>query len=218
MKKVLKITSMAALALLLAACGNNESTETVESSAESTVESVESVEESSQEDAESATEDQSDASTEETENAETDEPAADAVTFEFYVDGGETPFETFTVDNAEGMSVMEAMENIDGLEFNFNEEDGVIDQIGEYTNDYGTEETWAYLLNGQYAELGVVSQTLEAGDTIAWYYGTSDLIPMNLVPAEEAALELDNPAAAEATEEMASEILEEDTEETSVEE
>lgn len=207
---------MAALALLLAACGNNESTETVESSAESTVESVESVEESSQESTESATEDQADTSSEDAENAETDEPAADAVTFEFYVDGAEEPFETYTVDNAEGMSVMEAMESIEGLEFNFNEEEGVIDQIGEYSNDYGTEETWAYLLNDQYAELGVVSQTLEAGDTISWYYGTSDLIPMNLVPAEEAALELDNPAAADAAEDVASEVIE-NAEESSVE-
>ncbi len=200
MKKFLKILSTAALALILAACNNN-TTEEVESSSDSTVESE-------QENSESSESVDSEVSSEDAEEANDEDPTAKGVNFEFYVDGAEEPYETFVAENADGMSVLEAMESIEGLDFNFNEEEGVIDQIGDYTNDYASEQTWAYLLNGEYAEFGVVSQTVENGDTIAWYFGTADQIPMNLVPSEANAVELDNPGMTEAAEEVADQASE----------
>ncbi len=202
MKKFLKILSTAALAFILAACNNN-STEEVESTSESVVEStVESEQESSETSSESV---ESEGSSDQAEETNDEDPNAEGVTFEFYVDGSEEPYETFVVENADDISVLEAMESIEGLDFNFNEEEGVIDQIGDYTNDYTTGQTWAYLLNGEYAEFGVVSQHVENGDTIAWYFGTADQIPMNLVPAEAGAVELDNPGMTEAAEDVAEE-------------
>lgn len=178
MRKFLKISSLVAIALVLVACGGKDEKKTEESSAPP-VESSSVVPESV-----SSVESQAVSSESTPAPAETAEPTADAVKFEFYVDGADKPYETFAVNNAEGMSVKEAMETITGLTFTFNEDEGVIDHIGDHKNNYETGETWAYLLNGQYAELGVVSQKLKAGDTIKWYYGTSDLIPMNLIPAE----------------------------------
>ena len=35
------------------------------------------------------------------------------------------------------------------------------------------------------AEFGVVSQTLEEGDNIKWYFGTIDQIPITIIPASE---------------------------------
>ena len=57
-----------------------------------------------------------------------------------------------------------------------------MDSIEGYENDYTVGNTWTYVFNGEYAQLGVVSQTLEAGDEIDWYYGTIDEIPINVVP------------------------------------
>lgn len=204
MRKLLKLMSMVAITFLLVACNNKEETESVES-----VESVES-----QAPVESDTESSQEISSVEESEADdesAEEPSAENVTIEFYVGNQSEPSNTYSVSITEGTNVLETMELIEEIDFNFNEEEGVIDQIGDYVNDYDTGETWTYLLNGQYAELGVVSQILEPGDTVTWYYGTIDLIPMHLIPAEEQAVELENPGQTTAADEVAEEITEEGT-------
>ncbi|MGF3066805.1 DUF4430 domain-containing protein [Facklamia sp. P12945] len=89
----------------------------------------------------------------------------------------------YEVNNIGGVSVLEAMSAIEELEFNFNEDEGVVDIIDGVENDYAPN-TWVYLINKQFAELGVVSQKLEDGDEIEWYYGTIDDIPVTIIPAE----------------------------------
>ncbi|MCR8969754.1 DUF4430 domain-containing protein [Facklamia sp. 7083-14-GEN3] len=89
----------------------------------------------------------------------------------------------YEVNNIGGVSVLDAMSAIEELEFNFNEDEGVVDVIDGVENDYAPN-TWMYLINKQFAELGVVSQTLEDGDEIEWYYGTIDDIPVTIIPAE----------------------------------
>ncbi|MGX7108716.1 DUF4430 domain-containing protein [Facklamia miroungae] len=91
----------------------------------------------------------------------------------------------YQVNNIGGVSVLEAMSAIEELEFNFNEDEGVVDVIEGVENDYAPN-TWMYLINKQFAELGVVSQKLEDGDEIEWYYGTIDDIPVTIIPAQEA--------------------------------
>ena len=83
------------------------------------------------------------------------------------------------------MNVIGAMEAAEELTFTFNEEEGIIDVIEDIANDYETGDTWVYLLNDQMAEFGVVSQTLEEGDNIKWYFGTIDQIPITIIPANE---------------------------------
>lgn len=201
MKKFLQLITFSLLALVLVACGDQNNTEvesqpaesSVESAAESEVESEATEEEADadNEDAESV-EDADDAeSTTDTDDAESEdadqvvgEEEADetAVTFTMFVDGEET--ESYTANDVAGLSVLDAMESIEDLEFNFNEDEGVVDEIAGISNDYETGESWTYLLNGEFAELGVVSQTLSEGDEISWYFGTIDDIPVNIVPAE----------------------------------
>ena len=197
MKKFIKLAAVSSLALLLVACSNEEDKEPETTAPES----ASQVEESSSESDQSQASDNSQESTDENSSSDEsgdlsddsqdipdesgDQAVTDAVKFTFYTNGEETPFQEFEVEDGAGLSVLEAMEQIDGLDFNFDEAEGVIDTIGDYTNDYELGETWAYLYNGQYAELGVVSQTLEAGDEIAWYFGSPDDIPMNLIPAED---------------------------------
>lgn len=170
MKKFLKFIAFSAVIFLLTGCtdlGKKKEEETTV--AETTVETTQAPE-----------------TEQETSEAEVaKEPTEDAVVFKFFVNGEEQPELSFFVEDAEGMSVKEAMESQDKVPFNFNEDEGVIDSINKIKNNYETWETWAYLYNGIFAELGVVSQKLEAGDSIHWYYGTVDQIPNEIIPAEE---------------------------------
>lgn len=189
MKKIIKLIALPALALFLAACQNTaeeppaesasvesvaqESTETPAS--EQSEGSVESGAESTESDAEGTE------STESTEGETTEEASETAATFKFFISGEEAAVAEFAVEDAEGLSVLEAMESNADITFNFNEVEGVIDSIEGQENDYTVGNTWTYILNGEYAQLGVVSQTLTAGDQIEWYYGTIDEIPINVV-------------------------------------
>lgn len=171
MKKFIKIMTLPLLATLLVACTNNDDNNDVET----TVEETTVVEETQAEETTAAP-----AEEEETTVAE-EEADENAVVFTIYVTGEEEPVAEFFVNDAAGMSVLEAMESQKDLDFNFNEEEGVIDTIVGYTNDYDMGNTWTYLYNESFAEFGVVSQTLEEGDTIDWYYGTIDEIPINII-------------------------------------
>lgn len=180
MKKFSKFLALTVVFLFLAACGNEnkpEQAETTEAPQTTVAETTQAPESKSEESSEEA-DNQGDESNQ-------DEKNENAVTFKFYIHGEEDPELSFTIDDAEGKSVKEAMESQDQVPFNFNEEEGVIDSINDVENNYETWETWAYLYNGSYAELGVVSQTLEAGDEIAWYYGTADEIPMSLIQEDD---------------------------------
>ena len=195
MKKFIKLMALPAFALFLVACQNTTEEQPVESSAvESVEESVAeqssqvSIPESSESTDESA---ESNADGEETESASTEESGDDseeasetAISFAFYVAGEEEAIATFNSEEIEGLSVLEAMEANEDLTFNFNETEGVIDSIEGYDNDYSVGNTWTYVLNGEYAQLGVVSQTLTAGDQIDWYFGTIDEIPINVIQSE----------------------------------
>lgn len=189
MKKFLRAITITSLAFILVACQQEPADVQVESTPP--VESSQSVESTSEENNQEATSEESSESTTENESTDTesteedenstDEATGEEMSFAFYLTGQEEPIAEYTVNVPAGTSVLDAMNSIEGLEVNFNEEEGVIDQIGDYTNDYAAGETWAYLYNGSYAELGVVSQTLEPGDEISWYFGHAEDIPMNLV-------------------------------------
>lgn len=176
MKKIIKLISLPLLAIVLVACTNNGNN----TPEETTVEETTVVESTSEE----TTVAEETTTAENQESQASEEPAEDAVAFNFYITGEEEPIAQFTVNDAAGMSVLEAMESNEELDFTFNETEGVIDVIEGHTNDYEMGNTWTYLYNGQFAEYGVVSQTLEAGDTIDWYYGSIDQIPINIIPAE----------------------------------
>lgn len=205
MKKFIKLITLPTLALLLVACQSSTEEQPAESApAESTeqvsTESTESTESTSgdaeseateesgaeqgSEESDAAASDNGEGTTEDGESAteDTEEASETAATFAFYVSGEEAPIAEFSVEDAEGLSVLEALESNEDLTFNFNETEGVVDSIEGYENDYTVGNTWTYVYNGEYAQLGVVSQTLEAGDEIDWYYGTIDEIPINVVP------------------------------------
>lgn len=221
MKKFLKLLALPLLAMFLVACNETpeetapettpteETTPVEESSTDATSETTE---EST--DAEGSTESAADTESESAENADTAEADETAVTISLIISADEETVAEFTVPNAEGMSVMEAMEAAEELNFVFNEEEGVIDSIDDIENDYDAGNTWVYLLNDQMAELGVVSQTLEAGDNIKWYFGSIDEIPITIIPAAEEDAALEETADAE-TEEVTEEeqvVIEEDGE------
>lgn len=190
--KFVKLLSIALTAVLLAGCSyfsRKDQPVEEESSIESVV-SSESVVESSIE-----TQASTSGSTSLNEADESISPAEaseSAVTFEIFVGASSEPIASFAVENAEGLSVLEAMQSQADLDFNFNEEEGVIDRIQDHTND--GFNTWMYTLNGQFAELGVVSQTLSAGDKVAWYYGQVEDIPVTITPAEAPATMVDETA------------------------
>lgn len=206
MKKLLKALSLLALSFILVACQNNrnqpaesassqpvesqpaESQEVVstESQADDPADNArdESAESVASQDTDKESDPDADPETDDSDSDTGSEVTGETVTLAFYVDGSEVPEAEYTVEFVEGMNVLEAMEAADGLDFTFSDEEGVITEVDGISNDWSTEQTWTYLLNGEYAELGVVSQTLEAGDEIAWYFGTADQIPVNLVPAE----------------------------------
>lgn len=187
MKKYIKILVLPLLAFLLVAC-TNEQEEPVESAPEETTEqSVEESVESIPTEGEEVTETEENGEEPAEEETETEEAevSEDAVRFVFYVSGEDEAVAEYAVEDAEGMSVLDAMSSIEELDFTFNEVEGVIDLIEGYENDYDIGNTWTYLYNEQYAQLGVVSQTLSAGDTIDWYFGTIDEIPVTIIPEEE---------------------------------
>lgn len=203
MKKIIKFITLPALALLLAACQDTPEEQPIESApVESSVEQVETTEQSQDAESNAASEgaeesgaedasqesdaegsDNGESATEDEQaDAEDSEEASEtAVTFAIYVSGEEAPIAEFSVEDAEGLSVLEAMESNEDFTFNFNETEGVIDSIEGYENDYTVGNTWTYVYNGEYAQLGVVSQTLSEGDQIDWYFGTIDEIPINVV-------------------------------------
>lgn len=209
MKKFLKLITLPLLATILVACGNEAEVPNTESSAVEETSSVEETTESVSESTESETSESE--SVEETESVEESEDADEtAITLSLIVSGTEETLGEFSVPFEDGMNVLGAMEAAEGLEFTFNEEDGVIDVIDGITNDYETGETWVYLLNDQMAEMGVVSQTLVEGDDIKWYFGTIDQIPITIIPADDEVVEEDVTVEDEAAEEQVEVI--EDTE------
>ena len=122
----------------------------------------------------------SESASESTSAASGDEKSS-TVTFTFFVHG--ESIGSFDVPNAVGKTVFEAMESNTEIKFNFNQEEGVIDNIFDNPND--GVNTWVYLLNHQVADAGTKTQVLKAGDSIQWYFGTIDEIPTTIIPAEE---------------------------------
>lgn len=202
MKHLLKLTSLVMAMFLLAGCtqnGGDKKETTQEATTEATTQASEKKDEKAEDskeadkdkkdkdatDKEDSTQEGDEADKESTEEDQDSEAASeDAVSFKFFVNGQEQTDLAFTVEDADGMSVLEVLEAQEDLDFNFNEEEGIVDTINGVSNNYGTWETWTYLLNGQFAELGVVSQTLSPGDEIEWYYGTTDAVPVNIIPAQ----------------------------------
>lgn len=200
MKKYVKLLSLPILTLMLVACGNQnkpaEETTTAAPEATTVAETTGSqvstpndtttvADESTEEgettaEGEEAEETQDGEETQEGDETEDADVAATDVKFTLYVDGEETA--NFVAKDAVEGSVIDAMTSIEELEFNFNEDEGIIDVIDGIENDYETGKTWVYLLNGEYAEFGVVSQTLSEGDTVEWYYGFPEDLPVNIIP------------------------------------
>lgn len=197
MKKYVKLLSLPILTLMLVACGNQnkpaEETTTAAPEATTVTETTGSqvstpndtttVADESTEEGEETQEGETTVEGEETQEGDETEDADVAATdvkFTLYVDGEETA--NFVAKDAVEGSVIDAMTSIEELEFNFNEDEGIIDVIDGIENDYETGKTWVYLLNGEYAEFGVVSQTLSEGDTVEWYYGFPEDLPVNIIP------------------------------------
>lgn len=197
MKKYVKLLSLPILTLMLVACGNQnkpaEETTTAAPEATTVAETTGSqvstpndtttVADESTEEGEETQEGETTVEGEETQEGDETEDADVAATdvkFTLYVDGEETA--NFVAKDAVEGSVIDAMTSIEELEFNFNEDEGIIDVIDGIENDYETGKTWVYLLNGEYAEFGVVSQTLFEGDTVEWYYGFPEDLPVNIIP------------------------------------
>lgn len=179
MNKWFKMTLIFLCALTLAACNNkNENDKAkVENAPEetTTTENGNDANESSQEAATTVEE----TTIEETENDAKGEEGTATITI--HIDEDKT--KEFEVINVGGVSVLDTMSAIKDLDYEFNEEEGVIDVIEGTENDYNPN-TWMYLYNDQFAELGVVSQKLEDGDKIDWYFGSVEDIPVNIIPAE----------------------------------
>lgn len=199
MKKLLKLATLASFTLFLAACQNKPAEpaapeSNVEAPAESTVESAETSQVEPEEDAskeEETSEDKEEKPEDEAiKEADADSPIpADHVRLTLYTSPSEKPTHVYDVEYVEDMNVLDLLDSVKDLEFNFNEEEGVVDEIDGTENDNELGDTWMYLLNGEFAELGVISQTLQEGDEVTWYFGTPDDLPMaherNAAPAEE---------------------------------
>ncbi|MBG9986403.1 DUF4430 domain-containing protein [Facklamia sp. DSM 111018] len=222
MKKWLKLALIPLLALFLAACDSlnkkeepetpveNAPTESTETSKEDTdnKESNEKTDQSEQADGEESKEsEETEGSSEDADKPDEDtdkktysaEGEEGTATIAIYEDGEKV--DEFKIENIGNVSILDAMNAAEDLEFNFNEAEGVIDSINGIENDYAPN-TWMYLFNGAYAELGVVSQTLSDGDQVDWYFGTIDDIPVNILqeeaPAEEDVLAEEEPQAEDA--------------------
>ncbi|MCW6653724.1 DUF4430 domain-containing protein [Aerococcaceae bacterium NML210727] len=175
--KYVKLAIVAIFAIVVAGCSQEQKPEPVSSSVESSsVVSSESSSSISSESSSSVMESSSESS------ASSEQPSEDAVKFTFHVGGQEIG--SYTVNDAVGKSVLDAMKSNPEIVFTFNEADGVIDDMFGTKNDYTESKTWVYLLNDQMAEYGVVSQKLSAGDRIDWYFGTVDELPVKIIPAE----------------------------------
>lgn len=183
MKKYLKILSLPVFALILAACNNNQTNTTPVTTAapeSTTVAATTQDQVSTPLDSTTTNE----ATTTEGDGATTDQVASADVPFTFYVNGEEVG--SFVAKDAVGGSVLAAMESIEGLEFTFDEGEGIITEILGNEVDFSVPVTWVYTLNKQLAEFGVVSQTLAEGDVIDWYFVSSiDEVPTTIIPAEE---------------------------------
>lgn len=178
MKKIVKLLSLPVISLFLVACSNNTPAETTTVTSETTTVAPATTTEAQVSVPETTTANESTTTAVEGEETTTSEVAATDVPFKLYVNGELT--KEFVAKNAVGGSILDAMSSIEGLDFTFDEEEGIISQIDNKENDYATGETWVYLLNGQYAKFGVVSQTLSEGDVIEWYYGTTDQLPVSV--------------------------------------
>lgn len=189
MKKIMQFLSLPIIALVLTACGNSGSApETTTTMEVTTVAPATTTETQVSTPNDVTTTNESETSGSESNTNNTDESlasdiAAEDVKFTIYVNGEKQ--QEFVAKNAVGGSVLEAMENIEGLDFIFDENEGIISSIDNIDNNYENNETWVYLLNGQYAEYGVVSQKLAEGDEIEWYFGTAEELPVNIIPATE---------------------------------
>lgn len=194
MKKFMQFISLPAIALVLAACGNNTSTpETTTAVPEITTVAPETTTEAQvitpTDETTTSEGEETDTDSDSTDTSESDDTTASSdveandVPFKIYVNG-ELKHE-FVAKDAVGGNVLSAMESIEELDFYFDEEAGFITTIDNIENDYAASETWVYLLNGQYVEYGVVSQTLSEGDEVQWYFGSVDELPVNIIPAAE---------------------------------
>lgn len=174
-----KLIALSFLSLVLVACGNKQDTATepaTESVSESSVESqLESSESAESTDATSQDKNESQAD----ETKEADETTGDEAVFRFYV--GEEQIAHFTAKDVVGKSILEVLESQDKVTFTFDQEEGIISEIEGHAIDPAEAIYWTYLLDKQFAELGVVSQTLEGGELVEWYFGTVDDIPTAII-------------------------------------
>ncbi|MBS4455277.1 DUF4430 domain-containing protein [Tuanshanicoccus lijuaniae] len=193
MKKIAKLISLPILTLALAACGqlNSPAPETTTAAPETTTMAPETTTEAQVSTPNDSTttvageeggETTTSADSETTESSDSDNMNSDVaendVLFKVFVDGEEKA--KYVAKDAVGKSVLEAMESIEDFDFNFDKEEGIVNQISGIENDYDNLKTWVYLLNGEYAEYGVVSQTLSKGDVVEWYFGTTDDLPVKI--------------------------------------
>lgn len=80
-------------------------------------------------------------------------------------------------ESSDGLGLDEDTEINDPDAFHFYmDEEGVVWSIYDIDNDWETGDSWVYLVNGEFAESGVQSQKLKAGDVVEWHYGDPDLI------------------------------------------
>lgn len=183
MKKLSKLLILPLFVLLLQACNNNNQNATEVT----TTTSVETTSLATTTQAQVSTPSDTTTSevTSENEGETTNNPnvGINDVPFTVYVNGEEVA--SYVAKDAVGMSVLDAMQSIEGLDFTFDEEEGVITNIAGNEADYAAPLTWVYTLNKQLAEYGVVSQTLSEGDEIVWYLVSSlDEVPNEIIPAE----------------------------------
>lgn len=180
--KYIKLAAVALFAIVVAGCSQQpqqpeQVSSSVESSSVMSSESSSSMSSASSESSSSMMESSSESV------ASSEQPNENAVKFTFHVGGQEVG--SYTINDAVGKSVLDAMKSNPEIVFTFNETEGVIDDMFGTKNDYAASKTWVYLLNDQMAEYGVVSQTLAAGDRIDWYFGTVDELPVTIIPAAE---------------------------------
>ncbi|MBS4461523.1 DUF4430 domain-containing protein [Aerococcaceae bacterium zg-B36] len=187
MKKIAKLLSLPVLTIVLAACGqfNSSTPETTTTVAPETTTMAPATTTEAQVSTPNdmtttvAGDEMTTTSADNSAAEGTDSTVAkEDVMFKIYVDGEEKT--SFVAKDAVGKSILEAMESITEFDFNFDKEQGIITEISGTENDYDNMKTWVYLLNGEYAEYGVVSQTLSEGDVVAWYFGTTDELPVNI--------------------------------------
>lgn len=181
MKKLPKLLALPLFVLLLQACNNNQQTETVTTSVAETTTLASTTQAQVSTPSDTTTGEETSGSTDDTSN--NPDVGINDIPFTLYVDGEEIG--SYVAKDAVGKSVLDAMTSTVGLDFTFDEDEGVITSIEGNDVDYSIPRTWVYTLNKQLAEYGVVSQTLSEGDEIAWYFVSSlDEVPNEIIPAE----------------------------------